>query len=139
VAVFTLSGEHLPTASPIRDLYVFLSDFSNFKSILPEDKVENFSHDQDSCSFNIKGITPMSIRLAEKRPYEMLFFSSEGLSKFNFKLKVSFSGAAEQNGVCAVEMQGDLNPFILKMAEKSLLALVNSMTQKLSQLQINTP
>lgn len=78
----------------------------------------------------------MSIRLAEKKPYEMLYFSSEGLSKFNFKLKVNFNGEVEQNGDCAVEMQGDLNPFILKMAEKSLLALVNSMTQKLSQLQI---
>jgi hypothetical protein len=135
VAAFTLSGEQLTTVSSVKDLYLFLSDFGNFKSILPEDKVENFTHNQDSCSFNIKGITPMSIRLAEKKPYEMLFFSSEGLSKFNFKLKVNFSGAPEQTGLCAVEMQGDLNPFILKMAEKSLQALVNSMTQKLAQLQ----
>lgn len=139
MASFTLSAESRPTASTLKNLYVFLSDFSNFKSILPEDKVENFTYDQDSCSFNIKGITPMSIRLAEKKPYEMLFFSSEGLSKFNFKLRVHFTGEAEHNGTSAVEMQGDLNPFILKMAEKSLLALVNSMNQKLSQLQIQTP
>lgn len=80
----------------------------------------------------------MSIRLAEKQPYEMLFFSSEGLSKFNFKLKVMFSGLPEQTGSCEIEMQGDLNPFILKMAEKSLLTLVNSMSLKLSQLKIKT-
>ncbi len=80
----------------------------------------------------------MSIRLVEKRPFELLCFSSEGLSKFNFKLQVYFTGEAEHPGTCAINMQGDLNPFILKMAEKSLLALVNSMIQKLSQLQIQT-
>ncbi len=80
----------------------------------------------------------MSIRLVDNKPYEMLFFSSEGLSKFNFKLKVNFSGEASQPGQCAIEMQGDLNPFILKMAETSLLALINSMSLKLSQLQIKT-
>jgi len=139
VAVFSLTGDKQNTASPLKDLYLFLSDFSNFKSILPEDKVENFTYADDSCSFTIKGITAMSIRLAEKQPYEMLFFSSEGLSKFNFKLKVMFSGLPEQTGNCEIEMQGDLNPFILKMAEKSLLALVNSMSLKLSQLKIKTP
>ncbi|MBL7900934.1 MAG: hypothetical protein JNK73_02985 [Bacteroidia bacterium] len=139
MAAFTLSAEPRPTVSSIKQLFEFLSDFGNFKSILPDDKVENFTYDKDSCSFNIKGITPMSIRLAEKKPYETLFFSSEGLSKFNFKLRVNFKGEAEQTGTSAVEMQGDLNPFILKMAEKSLLALVNSMNQKLSQLQIQTP
>lgn len=136
VAVFSLTSETAHTLSPLKDLYLFLSDFGNFKSILPEDKVENFTHSGDACSFNIKGITPMSIRLVEQRPFSELFFSSEGLSKFNFKLRVRFIGTPEQSGECSVEMQGDLNPFILKMAEKSLLALINSMSNKLSQLQL---
>lgn len=139
MAGFALKSEPQPTQTVLKELYLFLSDFGNFTSILPEDKVENFSYSEDACSFTIKGITAMSIRLADKKPYEMLFFSSEGLSKFNFNLKVNFIGEPEKTGVCEIEMQGDLNPFILKMAEKSLLALVNSMSLKLSQLKIYIP
>ena len=104
---------------------------------MPQDKVHNFTYTPDSCSFDIKGITPMKIKLVEKNPYKLIVFSSEGLSKFDFKLDVHFIGNAEETGQCRVDLQGDLNPFILKMAEKSLASLANTMSSKLSQLQLS--
>jgi len=136
VAAFRISGDSNPCVSKNRELYNFLSDFNNFKSILPEDKVEDFVAEGDACSFTIKGITAMRIRIADQTPFSMIYFSSEGLSKFNFKLRVNFNGEADQLGECTVAMEGDLNPFILKMAEKSLQAFVNSMSLKLSQLNV---
>lgn len=137
MAAFTIVGETNKTASTLKSLVDFLSDFKNFASILPEDKVENFQFTGDQCSFNIKGITPMTIRLVEKIPYKSILFSSEGLAKFNFSLKVSFNGEADLVGECSVELMGDLNPFIKSMAEKSLTGLVNTMSLKLSQLKLN--
>jgi hypothetical protein len=138
VAAFNLPSASHSTQSTIKSLFEFISDFKNFEAILPEDKVQNFSHTEDSCSFEIKGITSISIRFTEKRPYEFLHYSSEGLAKFNFHLKVYFQGDPEQNGLCRVDLSGDMNPFILKMAEKPLTAFVNSVSLKLSQLQLNT-
>lgn len=135
MAAFTIDGEPLASKSPIDELYAFLSDFANFKSILPEDKVEDFSYDKDSCSFTIKGITAIRIRLVEKVPNSSLRFESEGLAKFNFVLLVRFEGEPSSPGICSVSMSGDMNPFIFKMAEKALSQLVNSMGQKLSVLQ----
>jgi len=133
VAAFTIVSETNKTASSLKSLYEFLIDFKNFAAILPEDKVENFQFTGDQCSFNIKGITPMTIKLIEKNPYHHILFSSEGLAKFNFSLKVSFIGDAENTGECRVDLMGDLNPFIKTMAEKSLTGLVNTMSLKLSQ------
>lgn len=135
MAAFSINGQRLPTISPIAYLYAFLADFANFKSILPEDKVEDFSHDQESCSFTIKGITAIRIRLVEKVPNRSLRFESEGLAKFNFVLLVHFEGEADSPGMCSVNMSADMNPFIFKMAEKALSQLVNNMGQKLSVLQ----
>lgn len=104
---------------------------------MPQDKVQNFLYTADSCSFDIKGITPMKIKLLEKKPFEYILFSSEGLSKFDFKLHVHFIGNAKEPGQCRVDLHGDLNPFIFKMAEKSLGSLANTMSSKLAQLQLS--
>lgn len=136
MSVFSILSEEHSTRSTIQSLYLFLSDFKNFAAILPEDKVENFQFTADECSFNIKGITPMKIKLIEKKENEFLLFSSEGLARFNFSLKAVFKGVAQSPGNCKIEMGGDLNPFILKMAEKQLNALVNTMSLRLSQLEL---
>ncbi|MCE3229432.1 MAG: hypothetical protein K0S32_3983 [Bacteroidetes bacterium] len=137
MAAFTITSDINPTKSPIKNLYEFLGDFKNFDSILPHDKIEDFKFNENECSFNIKGITPMTIKMAEKSPHESILFTSEGLAKFNFNLKVHFIGDASSAGECKVELMGDLNPFIKTMAEKPLTTLVNTMSEKLSELQVN--
>lgn len=136
MAAFTIEGASKETSSTIRQLYNFLSDFKNFESILPADKVENFQYQGDQCSFNIRGITALTIRLVEKQPNASLLFSSEGLSKFNFQLKASFAGEPDSKGSCQIDLHGDLNPFIKTMAEKPLKNLVDTMTVKLSELSL---
>lgn len=134
MAAFTIISNTHGTQAQLSSLFDFLSDFGNFSSILPEDKIEDFRYSDQECSFNIKGITPMTIRMAEKKPVEYILFLSEGLAKFNFSLKVLFIGIPNQKGECRIELEADLNPFIKAMAEKPLSALVNTMSLKLSQL-----
>jgi len=135
VAAFVIESETYQTVSALKDLFEFLGDFKNFNSILPQDKVENFQYSENECSFSIKGITPMTIKMVEKKQYEYILFTSNGLAKFDFQLKVFFIGEAGNPGKCKVELMGDLNPFISKMVEKPLAQLVNTMSLKLSQLK----
>ncbi|MBL7912178.1 MAG: hypothetical protein JNJ41_14050 [Bacteroidia bacterium] len=137
MSAFTIISETNSTQSTLKSLFDFLSDFKNFGSILPEDKVEDFKFTDTECSFNIKGITPMTIKKVEVKENEFILFSSQGLAKFNFSLKVFFIGEPLQTGQCKIELMGDLNPFIKAMAEKPLTALTNSMSLKLSQLKLN--
>lgn len=105
---------------------------------MPEGQVVDFQYYDDQCSFNIKGITPMTIRMVKKEPYHLIFFTTEGLAKFNFSLLANFIGEADQPGQCRIDLTGDFNPFIKSMAEKSLANLVNTMSLRLSQLQLDT-
>lgn len=136
MAEFTIISNIEPTKATIKQLYDFLTDFKNFKSILPEDKVENFEYSTDSCSFTIRGITALTIKQISKTPYSSVKFQSEGLAKFNFILEAKFMGDADKAGQCCIELFADMNPFIKTMAEKPLTALVNTMALKLSQLEI---
>ncbi len=136
MAEFTIISEVQQTKATLKELFDFLTDFKNFKSILPEDKVENFEYTADGCSFNIKGITALSIKLISKTPYTSVKFQSEGLAKFNFILETKFNGIPESKGQCSIELFADMNPFIKTMAEKPLTGLVNVMAVKLAQLEI---
>jgi len=138
MSVFSIHSEINSTQSNLISLFLFISDFKNFNSILPEDRIEDFKYSELECSFNIKGITSMKIKIIEKHAHDYILFASEGLANFNFNLKVFFIGEANQNGDCKIELYGDLNPFIKSMAEKSLIQLVNTMSLKLSQLKLES-
>jgi hypothetical protein len=134
VAAFTLNSEVNETRSTLQWLYDFLADFKNFKRILPEDKVENFTYTDNECSFSIKGITPMTVKMEEKKPVEYILFTSEGLGKFNFTLKANFIGDANSPGKCSIDLSGDLNPIILNFAKGSLQQLANTMSRRLAEM-----
>ena len=138
MSAFSIHSEINSTQSNLISLFLFISDFKNFNSILPEDRIEDFKCSEDQCSFNIKGITSMKIKIIEKHAHDYILFASEGLANFNFNLKVFFIGEANQNGECKIELYGDLNPFIKSMAEKPLIQLVNTMSLKLSQLKLES-
>lgn len=136
MAAFNIESDTRETVSNLKNLFEFLSDFKNFNSILPHDKVENFEFTENQCSFNIKGVTQMTIHMVGKKPYENILFTSKGLGKFDFQLKVLFIGPSDAPGKCKVDLSGDMNPFILTMAKKPLAQLVNTMSLKLSELQV---
>ena len=138
MSAFSIHSEINSTQSNLISLFLFISDFKNFNSILPEDRIEDFKYSELECSFNIKGITSMKIKIIEKHAHDYILFASEGLANFNFNLKVFFIGEANQNGECKIELYGALNPFIKSMAEKSLIQLVNTMSLKLSQLKLES-
>ena len=134
MAAFTLHSEENSTKASLKWLFEFLSDFQNFERILPEDKVEGFTYSKEQCSFTIKGITPMTVKLTDKKPFEFILFSSDGLGKFNFELKANFIGNSEEQGKCSVFLSGDLNPVILGFAKEPLQQLVNTMSKRLSEM-----
>jgi hypothetical protein len=138
VSSFTIESEINRTSSPIRNIFEFLIDFKNFGSILPQDKVDNFIAHDDGCSFNIKGITTLTVKLEEKKPYEYILYKSEGLAKFNFNLKAELAGEVDKPGQCKIILMAEMNPFIRAMAEKPLRDIVNTMATKLSQLDISS-
>lgn len=132
MAHFSILSETHSTQSKTEGLYDFMGDFNNFKHLLPEDKIENFECTSDQCSFCIKGLMPLTIKIKEKTPKTKITFETLGLAKFVFTLHIHLLPEQKTN----VELEGDMNPFIKVMAEKPLTDLVNTMASKLAKLEI---
>ena len=134
MADFLISSNSHHTKSEIKNLFNYLIDFRNFKDLLPSDKIENFTYSSTECSFAIKGLTSLKIKIVSKVPYSIIKYQSDGLAKFNFDLEVVFTGTPEMPGDCKIQLKGEMNPLIKTMAEKPLTQLVETMSVKLSQL-----
>lgn len=132
MAHFSILSETHPTQSTTDSLFDFMGDFNHFKHLLPEDKIDNFQCTADQCSFGIKGLMPLTIKIKERLPKSRITFETTGVAKFVFTLHIHLLENQQAN----VELEGDMNPFIKAMAEKPLKELVNTMSSKLSALNI---
>ncbi|MBL7936751.1 MAG: hypothetical protein JNM51_13180 [Bacteroidia bacterium] len=132
MAHFSILSETHPTQSTTDSLFDFMGDFNHFKHLLPEDKIDNFQCTADQCSFGIKGLMPLTIKIKERLPKSRITFETTGVAKFVFTLHIHLLENQQAN----VELEGDINPFIKAMAEKPLKELVNTMSSKLSALNI---
>ncbi len=132
MAYFNIKSDIQNTKSNTEQLFDFMADFHHFKHLLPENKIENFECSSDQCSFNIKGMMPLTIKIKERTPKTRIIFETLGLAKFVFTLHINLNA----NQTTQVQLEGDMNPFIKVMAEKPLTELVNTMATKLAQLQL---
>jgi hypothetical protein len=132
LAHFSILSETHTTQSTTESLFDFMGDFNNFKHLLPDGKIENFECTAEQCSFGIKGLMPLTIKIKEKVPIVRITFETTGIAKFVFTLHIHFL----ENQTTNVELEGDMNPFIKAMAEKPLRELVNTMATKLAAVKV---
>ena len=132
MSYFSLLSETHSTKSATDTLFDFMGDFNNFKHLLPDDKIENFECTNEQCSFGIKGLMPLTIKIKDKKPKSEITFETSGLAKFVFTLHIHLL----PNQTTKVQLEGDMNPFIKAMAEKPLSNLINTMATKLAALEL---
>ena len=132
MAHFIILSETHTTQTTTDSLFDLMGDFNNFKHLLPDDKIDNFQCTSEECSFGIKGLMPLTIKIKERLPKSSITFETTGIAKFVFTLHIHFLKNQKTN----VELEGDMNPFIKVIAEKPLRELVNTMASKLAVLAV---
>ena len=101
-------------------VFVFLSDMRNFKQFLPEGKVENWSADKDSCSFEISPVGKAKLKIVNKEPFSEVKYQGDGLNNTNFYLWVQLKEVTESDTRVKITIKADLNPMLKMMASKPL-------------------
>jgi len=115
-------------------VYNFLSNFNNFKNLIPPDKVKNWKSTEDSCHFTIDGIGETGIRIIEKQPFSLIKISGEEGSKFNFFFWIQLKEVAPYDTRIKLVLKADLNPMLKIMATKPLQTFLDTLVSQLEKL-----
>lgn len=111
-------------------VYEYLADFTHF-SMVANDKIENFKATQDRCSFTIKGMTDMGLKIISRMPNESITISNDtdvpSSMPLNFLIIFEFERVEPYVSRVIVKMELDANPMIAMMVKKPLEKFVNSL------------
>ncbi len=115
-----------------KEIFDFLSDFNNFQKLMPEQVVE-WKSTADECSFTIKGMATLGMKIVEKTPNSLIKVVKNGSAPFDFSMSCMIDDLQQQ---CAVQLafDADLNPMMKMMASKPLTNFLNILVNKLKEL-----
>lgn len=122
-----------------KDIFEVLSDLRKLdlvKDKLPQDKVKDFTYDQDSCSVNVSPIGNIRFVIVERKPHSEIKFEAQQLP-FQLNLSILLKQNSEQSTDLSLVVNANLNPFLKPMVSKPLQEGLNKMADMLSSLPYN--
>lgn len=114
-------------------IYNFLSDFRNYQSLIPLDKVKNWNASENNCNFSIDGIGEAAIKIVEKEPHSLIKFTNNGEMKYNFRFWIQLKQLEENDSRIKLTIEIELNPMIMMMAKGPVKQFLDSLVDQLAQ------
>ncbi len=112
-------------------VYAFASDLTNMGALMPE-QVINWKAEKDRCSFTVKGMTSLSLKMEEQIPGKRIRLVPDGKSPFDFELLLHLRDKSAESCEAMVEVSAELNAMMAMMAKRPLQNLVDIIVDKLS-------
>ena len=101
-------------------------------------QVEHWQATSDDCSFEIRGLGTLGMRMTGRKPESLLVMKSEGKLPFSFTLSFSIVAIDDASSEFQLVMDAELNPFLEMMAKGPLQSFVDMIAAKLKEISENS-
>ncbi|MBE6256494.1 MAG: SRPBCC family protein [Prevotella sp.] len=118
-------------------VYDNISDLRNLEKVrdrVPEDKISDFTFDEDTVSLNVPPVGEIKLRVVDREEPKCVKFEAVQ-SPVPFNVWVQVLPVDEQNAKMKVTVGAELNPFIKSMVEKPLQDGVEKIADALAQVK----
>ncbi len=120
------------SATGSEKIYNFITDFRNFKNIVPQDKVSNWQADQDSCSFKVDVVGKIKMRIFEKEPCSMVkIISDPAVSQYNFTMWIQIKEVGDTDSRVKITLEPEINKVLIPMVKTPLKQFVDSLIDQI--------
>ncbi len=119
---------------PAEKIYKYISNFDNFKSLIPEGRVKDFESSGDSCRFTVEGIGQAGLRIVEKEPHKLIKISSDEQTAFDFLLWIQIKEVQPGDSRIRITAEVKLNPVMAAMVKKPLKQFVDTLVEQAEKL-----
>ena len=119
---------------PQQAVYDNISDLRYLEKVrerVPEDKVSDFTFDEDTVGLNVQPVGELKLRICEREEPKCVKFETVQ-SPVPFNVWIQILPVDEQNSKMKVTVKAELNPFIKSMVEKPLQEAVEKIADALA-------
>jgi hypothetical protein len=121
-------------------IYNFITDFRNFKNIIPQDKVSDWQADEESCSFKLDPLGKMGMKIFEKEPHKLIKISSDpAVSQYNFTMWIQIKEAGPEDSRIKITIEPDISKMLIPMVKGPLKKFVDSLVDKMENFNYRDP
>jgi hypothetical protein len=123
---------------PYNDDRIFstLSNLSNLERIrerIPEDRIKNFTFDDDSCSFEVSPIGKLGFQIVNREPSKTIKFEAVN-SPIQILIWIQLKQTQESVTKLKLTLHADLNPFLKPMVSKPLQEALEKISTAIAEL-----
>ena len=116
-------------------IYNFLSDFNNFKDLIPADKVTDWESTEDSCKFKVEGIGQAGLKMIEKEPHKLIKITSDETTPLPFQLWIQIKSVEENDSRIKITIDMDVNPVMVSMVKSPLQSFVDTLVDQAEKME----
>ncbi len=114
-------------------VFNFLVDLNNFNQLLPQDKVEKWQSTSDQCSFSIKKMAAIGLKLQGSEAPKLVHLVSTDISPIKFDLKCVINPVSDVTCEACMHFEGDINMFMEMVVKAPLTQFFNYNMHKLQE------
>lgn len=122
---------------PAEKIFNYISNFNNFESLIPADKVKDFESTKDTCKFRVEGIGQAGLKIIEKDPPKLIKISSDEKTSFDFLLWIQIKEVAADDSRIKITTEVKLNPMMATMVKKPLKNFVDTLVEQAEKLSFD--
>jgi len=113
-------------------IYSFISNFHNFKDLLPADKVTAWEASEEKCSFNVDPLGRTGLIIVEKEAHKLVKMSSDPeFSSYQFNIWIQLKRVADDDTRVKITIEPLVNKMMLPMLKAPLKKLVDGIIDKM--------
>lgn len=115
------------------EIYTFLSDFQNFKKIMPEN-IDKFKITDNGFIFALKGMPSIKLKLKAKTPHSNITLESAS-EQFPFTLAADINKNNNNNqSKVMFNFEGKFNPMITMMVKSPLQKFIKTLSTNIEKI-----
>jgi len=115
-----------------QSIYKFISNFHNFRDLLPADKVSGWEASEDKCSFQVDPLGRTGLMIVDKEPYSLVKMSSDPeYSSYEFTIWVQLKKVSSDDTRIRITIEPKVNMMLMPMVKGPLKKLADGLVEKM--------
>ena len=127
-----IESQQVEVNKSAEEIFNFISDFNNFSQLMPS-SVKDLETTEETCSFSLKGMPTIKLKVGEKTPFSLVSMVADG-----GQIAFSLNCALEEDGDnCKAKLffEAELNMMMKMMVEKPLTNFLNILVDRLKEIK----
>jgi len=115
-----------------REIYAFITDFNNFRELVPADKVSHWESTEEQCSFQVDPVGRTGLEIIEKTPSSLVKMASlKSYSNHQFTIWIQLKSLGEKDTRIRITIEPQVNKMLIPMIKLPLKKFVDGLVSKI--------